>query len=232
LEDPESDRAKRASVGILARAETIGLRVPFTIATVGMLVLAGWLTSSATGEQLGARAIARLGVSPADTASFDVVRAVMSAFVTNGPAAFWSAIAATAVLVGLTEWRYGSMRAAIAFWGTHLVTLALTWVLLAPLHLAGDATASLLFLARDVGPSAGFMGCAGYLLYGLGGKAGPLALAIGVVALSGQLAVNLGTVASEPAEVSAALSHLLALPVGFTLGLLTSKKPDQDSENG
>jgi len=226
--DPEP---KSSASDLLSRVEKVGLRVPFTIATVGMLVLAGWLTNSANGEQLGQRAIQRLGFSPSDTASFDIMRAVMSAFVTNGPTAFWFAIAATTILVGLTEWRYGSMRAAVAFWGTHLVTLTLTWVLLAPLHLAGDATAKLLFLARDVGPSAGFMGCAGYLLYGLGGKAGSLSLAVGVVVLSGLLAVNLGTVASEPAEVSAALSHLLALPVGFVLGLLTSKRPDSSLQN-
>ena len=230
--DPRPDTTRRSAGDIISRVEAVGLRVPFTIAMVGMLVLAGWLTNSANGEQLGARAIARLGFAPADTTSFDLVRAVMSAFVTNGPAAFWLAVTATAILVGLTEWRYGSGRAAIAFWGTHLITLALTWVLLAPLLLTGDATANLLFLARDVGPSAGFMGCAGYLLYGLGGKVGPLSLALGVVVLSGLLAVNLGTVATEPTEVSAALSHLLALPVGFVLGLLTSKKPDPPAENG
>jgi hypothetical protein len=229
--DSEPNTIKRPARDVLSRVEAVGLRVPFTIATVGMLVLAGWLTNSATGEQLGARAIARLGVSPADIESFDVVRAVMSALVTNGPVAFWFAIAATTILVGLTEWRYGSMRAVIAFWGTHLITLTLTWVLLAPLHLADDATANLLFLARDVGPSAGFMGCAGYLLYGLGGKAGSLSLAVGVVVLSGLLAINLRTVTTEPAEVSAALSHLLALPVGFTLGLLTSRKPGPPSGN-
>jgi hypothetical protein len=229
---PEPNMTKRSFGDIISRVEAVGLRVPFTIATVGMLVLAGWLTNSANGEQLGARAIARLGFAPADTTSFDLVRAVMSAFVTNGPAAFWFAVVATAILVGLTEWRYGSARAAIAFWGTHLITLALTWVLLAPLLLTTDATAKLLFLARDVGPSAGFMGCAGYLLYGLGGKSGSLSLAVGVVVLSGLLAVNLGTVATEPAEVSAALSHLLALPVGFVLGLLTSKKADPPAENG
>jgi hypothetical protein len=204
--DSEPNTIKRPARDVLSRVEAVGLRVPFTIATVGMLVLAGWLTNSATGEQLGARAIARLGVSPADIESFDVVRAVMSALVTNGPVAFWFAIAATTILVGLTEWRYGSMRAVIAFWGTHLI-------------------------ARDVGPSAGFMGCAGYLLYGLGGKAGSLSLAVGVVVLSGLLAINLRTVTTEPAEVSAALSHLLALPVGFTLGLLTSRKPGPPSGN-
>ena len=229
--DPGTDTAKRPVGDIISRVEAAGQRVPFTIAMVGMLVIAGWLTNTANGEQLGTRAIARLGFAPADTASFDIVRAVMSAFVTNGPAAFWFAIAATAVLVGLTEWRNGSVRAVIAFWGTHLITLALTWVLLAPLHFSGDATAKLLFLARDVGPSAGFVGCAGYLLCGLGGKAGPLSLAVGVVVLSGLLAINLGTVVTEPAEVSAALSHLLALPVGFALGLLTSKKPGPSSEN-
>jgi hypothetical protein len=127
----------------------------------------------------------------------------------------------------MCEWKYGSLRASIAFWGTHLITLALSWILLAPLKLAGDATGSLLFLARDVGPSAGFVGCLGYLLSGLKGNARSLALAFGVIWLVGVLAVNLGTVASAPAEVSAAMSHLLALPVGFVLGLLTSKRRDR-----
>ena len=232
MRGPEPDTTKRSAGDVVSRVEAVGQRVPFTIAMVGMLLIAGWLTNTANGEQLGARAITRFGFAPADTTSFDLVRAVMSAFVTNGPTAFWFAIAATAILAGQVEWRYGSARAVIAFWGTHLITLALTWILLASLHLTGDSTARLLYLARDVGPSAGVVGCAGYLLSGLGGKAGPLSLALGVVVLSALLGVNLGTVVAEPAEVSAALSHLLALPVGFVLGLLTSARPGPPSENG
>jgi hypothetical protein len=217
------------SEGVFHRIEAFGLRLPFTLATVGMIVLAGWITSTAVGEQLGARTIARLGFAPADTASLDLMRAVVSAFVTNGPAAFWTAVAATSVLAGLVEWRNGSLRAAVAFWGTHFITLALSWALIAPLHLAGDASARLMFLARDVGPSAGYVGCLGYLLFGLRRKARLIALGVCVAILSAALALSVRTVLSQPAEVSAALSHLIALPIGFTLGVITSGKPHPPS---
>jgi hypothetical protein len=210
--------------GVLERVEAFGLRVPFTLATVALIALAGWLTGTASGERLGVRAIARLGVSPADTFSFDLVRAMASALVTNGPLAFWTGIAATAVLVGLVELRSGSLRAVIAFWGSHLITLVLAWAILAPLHLAGVASSSLLYLARDVGPSAGYMGCLGYLLAGLRGPLRWPSLGVGVAVLTGMLAVGLRGIVADPAGVSAALSHLIALPVGFVLGVLTRKR--------
>lgn len=231
MTDPGSRITIPETEGFISRARSSARRVPFTLAMIGMLVLASWLTGTSTGVQLGARAIARLGFAPADTASFDLVRAIMSAFVTNGPTAFWIALPATAILAGITEWRNGSLKAATAFWGAHLITLGLSWALLVPLHLSGDPMGRLLFVARDVGPSAGFMGCLGYMLFGLKGKAGPLSLAFGVVVLSGVLLMSLKTVASEPAEVSAALSHLLALPVGFVLGLLMSRRPRPPARN-
>ena len=213
----------------LSRIEAFGLRVPFTLATVAMLVLAGWLTNTASGENLGVHAIARLGFAPADTASFDLARAIASVLVTNGPAAFWTALVATAAFAGFVEWRYGSMRAAIAFWGTHLATIALSFALLAPLHLAGDPAARLIFLARGVGPSAGYVGCLGYLLFGLGRRARLISLGVGITVLAVALALSLPTVASQPAEVSAALSHLLALPIGFALGALMSRERPRHS---
>lgn len=206
--------------GPLERLERAARRVPFTLSTLGMLALAGWLTRTAQGVELGSRAIARLGFAPADTGSGDVVRAFMSAFVTNSPVAFWTAALAIAALAGLVEVRAGSSRAAIVFWGTHLVTLVLSWAMLAPLHVAGSTTASLLFLARDVGPSAGFAGCLGYLIAGLKPRARVLALAGGVIALAAALALALPGVGSDPAGVSAALTHLLALPAGAGLAVL------------
>ncbi len=217
---------------VLERIEAFGLRVPFTLATVSMLALAGWLTNNAVGERLGSTAVGRLGFAPADTASFDLARAFMSAFVTSSPAAFWVAIVATATFAGLVEWRHGSLSAGIAFWGTHFVTLALSWALLIPLHLAGDASARLLFLSRDVGPSAGYVGCLGYLLYDLTGRIRLASLALGILVLAAVLAFNVRALSSQPAEVSAALSHLIALPVGFLLGRLRSRmrrKPAGDA---
>jgi hypothetical protein len=230
--DSDLDTSESPSDDVLLRVESLGLRVPFTLATVGMIALAGWLTNTATGEELGSQAITRLGFAPADTASFDLVRAVTSAFVTTSPVSFWTAIVATTVFAGLLEWRQGSLRAAIAFWGTHLITITLSSALIAPLHLAGDATARLLFLARDVGPSAGYVGCLGYLLFGLGGRLRLIALGLGVAVLLAVLAVTMRSVASRPAEMSAALSHLLALPIGFGLGALTSKKRPPPARSG
>lgn len=232
MTESEQSRPQGSTGGVFERLESVALRVPFTLSTLALLALAGWLTNTAAGEQLGERAIARLGFSPADTGSFDVLSAMASALVTNGPLAFWLALAAVAILVGFTEWRFGSVRVAIAFWGSHLATLALSWVLLAPLHLLGDTTGSMLFLARDVGPSAGYMGCVGYLVSALPGKVRLVALASGVGALVTLLVVSLGGVASDPTGVSAALSHLLALPVGFILGLVTHRRGGLGSEGG
>ena len=223
--DSAGTTKKRDIDDVIRRVERGALQVPFTASTVAMVVLAGWLTSTYAGVRLSAHAITRLGSSPADTASFNVLRGVMSAFVTNGPAAFWLAVVAIAVFAGISELRFGSLRTGLAFWGSHIVTLALSWILLGSLDLAGDAAARLLYIAHDVGPSAGYVGCLGYLLASLGSKARSTALAVGVVVLSGMLAINLGSLESDPSGVSAALSHLIALPVGFMLGVFIPGSP-------
>jgi len=211
----------------LGRAEQIGHRLSFTIATVAMIALAGWLTNTAAGATLGAHAIRRLGFAPADTPSVNVLRAVVSAFVTNGPVAFWLALAATALLVGLTEWRHGSLRATFIFWGAHLATLVLSWVVFAPMRLAGQPIGSLLYITRDVGPSAGYVGCLGYLVGSLRGTWRWPAFATIVAVLLGMLAFNAVGISSEPAELSAAVSHLIAMLVGFGASALTLRRqPD------
>lgn len=159
--------------GILDRIEASAFRFPFTLSILALIALAGWLTQTASGVQLGAKALSRFGFAPADTASFNLLRAVMSAFVTNGPFAFWTALVAVALFAGLSELRSGSLRTSIAFWGSHLIVLVLSWALLASLHLVGSASAGILYLARDVGPSAGYVGCLGYLLWGLRGRVRP-----------------------------------------------------------
>jgi hypothetical protein len=202
------------------RVEHAALRLPFTISTLALVVLAGWITETVAGAQLGTRAIERLGFAPADTISFDLLSALMSAFVTEGPVAFWTAVVAIAAFAGVAEWRHGSARATAAFWGTHLLVLAISAVVLGPLHLAGSAAGTVLFLARDVGPSAGYVGCLGYLVADVRGSWRWGALALGTAVLAGAFGLSLGVLSSEPARVSAALSHLLALPVGFVLGLV------------
>jgi hypothetical protein len=222
--EPVTDDGMPAPSGAFEAIEGCGKRVPFTIATVALIALAGWLTRTDAGVQLSARAIARFGFAPADTTSFNLLRAVMSAFVTNGPLGFWSAIALTAAFAGIVEWRFGSLWATIAFWGGHLITLALSWLILAPMHVVGEAAGSLLYLARDVGASAGYVGCLGFAIARLKPGLRYTLLAVGAVGLIGMFAIELASVATEAAEVSAALSHLLALLIGFGLGLLAARQ--------
>ncbi len=215
------------SDGVLSRIEAAGLRVPFTLATVGMLVLAGWLTNSAKGEQLGVRAIARLGFAPADTPSLDVTRAVGSVFVTNGPAAFWFAIAATAVLVGLTEWRYGSAARGHRLLGD------------APHHIGADVGPSGTPASGGrrhrqsaiPGPRRGALGgvrglCSATCSTAGAARAGSLSLAVGVVVLGGTARAQPGNGGDRRQPKCRRHSRIFwRCPSGFVLGLLTSRKP-------
>lgn len=85
----------------------------------------------------------------------------MSVFVTNGPLAFWLAIVAIALCAWVTELRFGAIRQLAdrrGLLGNSSGYAALWWVLLGSLHFAGDAVARMLYIARDVGPSAGDVG--------------------------------------------------------------------------
>jgi len=136
-------------------------RFPFTLIMLVLLILAAFLTDTHTG-QLSAEWLDRVGFAPTDLLALDLERLFTSAIVTIGGSVFLRALAMIAFAVGLAEWRTSSRRAALTFWGIHLLTVLLVSLAISlPLHWAGVTVGSLVALSRDVGPSAGYFGALG-----------------------------------------------------------------------
>jgi hypothetical protein len=190
-------------------------RIRFTLAMMAGLSLAGFLTDTHLGS-ISTVWIQRLGFAPSDLWFGRLERLFTSAMVTNGGMVFWQAIGLTLLSVGIVEWRLGSWRALVTFWGIHLATLLVqSWLFVWILKLIGWLELPIFVSARDVGPSAGYFGCLGLICGSLAGRwrwlSGMIGLAILVLALflpshSGE---NLAI------ELSADLAHLIAFPLGW-----------------
>ena len=139
-------------------------RIPFTLCMVVILLVVAWVTHSYF-QELARIWINRLGFAPRDFWLFRWERLFLSALVTAGGITFWLALVMVAITSGVSEWKTGSFRAVVAFWGVHLVTLIMESALfLLPLHQLGFPQARAVFFSRDVGPSAGYMGSLGYVI--------------------------------------------------------------------
>ena len=186
----------------------------FTLVTEGLLLGAALLTRSYTGG-LSSEWLARLGFAPADLLTPDFWRILTSAVVTDGLTGLLSAMAAVGTLVGAGEWWLGTRRTALTFWGVHVSTLLAESLLFAfPLHGRGSAAGSAIMLARDVGPSAGYYGVLGALIARL---KRPWNWIAGVAIMAGLAATLLRSLTEKRsgAELSAALAHLIAFPLGI-----------------
>lgn len=201
---------------------TLIKRFPFTLIMLVFLILAAFLTDTHTG-QLSAAWLDRVGFAPTDLLALDMERLFTSAVVTSGGSAFLQALGMIAFAVGLTEWRTSSRRAALTFWGIHLLTMFLvSFIISLPLHRAGVRVGSLVALSRDVGPSAGYFGALGLVIITL---KKPWHWIVGGAILAG-LVFSMLTISSKDSlgmELSADLVHLIAFPLGW-LSLRISKK--------
>jgi hypothetical protein len=191
-------------------------RWPFTLVSLAGLTTGAWLTSSHAGA-LSIWWHRRLGFAPLDLWAGRWERLVTSALVTDGGQAFWRAAGMIALAVGAAEWLAGTRRAALTFWGVHLATLLTeSLFIVLPLHQAGAAPGFALLVARDVGPSAGYLGCLGLACARFPNRRwGRLA---GLLILAG-LGMTLFQPPSEgqdaAVKLSADLAHLIAFPLGW-----------------
>ena len=194
--------------------KTIIKRFPFTLAMLGVLTLAAFLTNTHSG-QLSTAWLNRFGFAPTDLLVLDLWRLFTSAVVTSGGVVFWEALGMIVFAVGLTEWRTSSRRAALTFWGIHLLTMLIESLVIAlPLHWAGINAGTLVALSRDVGPSAGYFGSLGLAVATL---KKPWHWFIGGTIFTG-LTVAMLTISGHSSlgmELSADLAHLLAFPLGW-----------------
>jgi hypothetical protein len=218
-----SERGRDATAVDLHRrlqwAGKIVRRLPFTLVSLAGLSLVAVLTNSRLGD-LPRQWFSRLAFAPRDLWLIHWERLITSALVTNGGRAFWQALGMVALTAGAAEWLAGTRRAALTFWGVHLATLLVySLLIVVPLHALGSSLGTALYLARDVGPSAGGFGCLGlacarlpqpWRWIGGGAIVGGLAVALFLAASTTQSAV----------VISADLAHLLAFPLGWLSSLI------------
>ncbi len=198
-------------------------RLPFTLIMVAILLLVAWWTHSYV-EELAREWVSRLGFAARDFWLLRWERLILSALVTSGGSIFWFGLGMVAASCGIVEWKLGSLRAAITFWGVHIATLVIESVLfLLPLLGGNFAHARALFYSQDVGPSAGYLGSLGAALSFLP-KPWRWVVFAGVLVYLG-VSLYLPPRPGETAAVklSADLAHLLAFPLGWASALVYRK---------
>jgi hypothetical protein len=199
-------------------------RYPFTLATCGLIVFAGFLSSTAAGQSISGRALHQFGSSQRDLIALDLGRVITSAFVTDGGTVFWVALAFTALFVGAAEHFTDTWTAAITFWTAHFATFAASLLVTAWLGMAGSRLANLLFATRDVGPSAGYVGCLGLALVCSGWRWRWLAIGAIAIGLCVTLARSVPGLHAAPRVFSADFAHAIALVVGVAAGLIVESR--------
>lgn len=199
-------------------------RIPFALALLLAMIGVAWL-SGAHLQPLEPSWLARLGFASSDLLSLEFERIAISAVATHGGAVFWRALLAVALFVGAAEWRFGTRRTALLFSASHVLTL----LVLAPLVALGLAAwqpmlARLLHTTRDVGPSAGYFGCLALLCFGLPARSKRWAGIAIETLLCATLAGSWARTQVDPVDLSAALAHAVAFPIGWALATVAASR--------
>ncbi|MDD5216591.1 MAG: hypothetical protein PHN49_12325 [Candidatus Omnitrophica bacterium] len=191
---------------------------PFTVVLLFALTVIAFLTETHIGR-LSAGWLEHLGFAPQDLWRGHWERLLTSALVTESARAFWQAFLMIVLAVGTLEYAIGARLTAFMFWGFHLLTLLFVSLMVAlPLHLFGFSTGTVLIVARDVGPSAGYFGCLGLAIWQWS-KISKIAKLILTVSIgSGLLAVSSRTILFQNDQsilLIAGLSHVVAFFLGW-----------------
>ena len=199
-------------------------RFVFTPLMLLGLLTGAIVTHTFTGD-LSAAWLNRVGFAPDDLWALRWGRIVSSALVTGGPAALWQALLFSGLAVGGAEWLAGPWMAAVTFWGVHVLTLVLQSAVVAlPLQRLGLPGSADLATIRDVGPSAGYFGCLGFVC----ARQRPLwrwiSGAIVLLALCVVLVLPPAAGQTRALKLSVDMAHLIAFPLGFVLGILPARR--------
>ena len=209
--------------GILRLGQIIR-RIPFTLVMVVLLLLVAWGTHSYF-QELARSWVSRLGFAPRDFWFFRWERLILSALVTSGGYIFWLALGMVAITCGVAEWNRGSGRAALTFWGVHLVTLVIESLLfLLPLRQMGFTQARALFFSRDVGPSAGYMASLGLITTFLPKPWRWVAFGTILFFLIVALFLPPRFGETQAVKLVADMAHLIAYPLGWMSGYIFGRK--------
>lgn len=202
-------------------------RLPVTSSLLAALAAVALFTNSFS-QRLSPAWLLRLGYSVQDLWEWRWGRLLTTALTTHGGSVFWQAMGMVALAVGAAEWLAGSRRAFFTFWGSHVATLLLTSLLVMPaLHWLVYDGESMLLVAHDVGPSAGYFGCLGLAVVWL-----PLAArwrGVTAVLIWTGLVITLlqppAPGALHTLKLIADLAHLVAFPLGLLAGWWLARQP-------
>jgi membrane associated rhomboid family serine protease len=193
--------------------------------TMVLLVVLVGLATATHLDRLQPALMKRFGFAPLHLPHGEFFRLVTSAFLTLGGWSFYRSLAMLAVCVGLSEWRAGTWRTALTFWGVHLATLTILSLLFAfPAFEREALWHKLLAAEHDAGPSAGYYGCLGLLCQ----KQTPWRSRWMYCIIGGLLIVRLVwsvlTPPPRPSPLGADIAHLIAFPLGLFAGKLLRGK--------
>lgn len=188
-------------------------------------VVSAALVTNTYFEQITEHWMNLAGFAPNDLWYLRIERLFTSALVTSGGWVFWQALFFIAFAVGLAEWQTTSRRAAVTFWGIHLVTLVLLSIIVSlALHQLKNFGLEASEVARDVGPSAGYFACLGLVSAKL--KRPWNLISGGVLLLVILTVLLLPPQVGEDTRIkfSADLAHLMAFPLGWLSSFVEIKR--------
>lgn len=177
----------------------------------------GLATATHLGDlELGLRT--RFGFAPLHLPRGEVFRLFTSAFLTLGGAVFYRSLTMLALCLAFAEMRVGTWRTILAFWGVHVVTLAIVSLILAlPVGIFDAMRTKLLLAEHDVGPSAGYYGCLGLACQRWPTKYRVWLYAIIGLALVARLIWGILAVGSLSSPLGADIAHLVAFGLGIAV---------------
>jgi len=157
-----------------------------------------------------------LGFAPINIIDLQWQQSLTSLVVTAGEWKFLQSILMLTLAVGFCEAVYGTWLTVKLFFASHLVVvLALSLLIVLPAHYAGTQWGTALAMHHDVGPSAGYYGCLGAALASVSTRWRASIMATLLCVLIARLAISFSNLPNHAGVVSADLSHLMALPLGF-----------------
>jgi len=175
-------RSLARPIGTLRGGRTVGAalarRAPFTLATIGAIVLVAVITGTASAP-IDRLLLDRWGFGLADLRAGRFLNLAAAPFQILRPAILVTVTSSLFVFGVACEILWGTRRTALAFWVSHAVGYVGTLLLLWGLGAAGWDWARNLSQHQDVGASNGVFGAAGALAAGLPRRWGrPLTLVL------------------------------------------------------
>ena len=184
-------------------------RVPFTLAFLGVMLVANALAGTFSG-QINPAVLAARGIGVDAIRDGDLLRFATAIFLSHDLSMLLRQLVFAAIVIGTAEWLWGSRRTAGLFFGIDVTAtvILLAAVALIP-HFAGLAGAT------DVGMSLGGFGLIGVLIAPRRGAV------VWLVAILGLVAAKYA-IAPEPVADG---GHFIALILGFSTGFYGSPIP-------